>query len=306
MFKKKKFIFTIFIINFSLFSNSTNIKNMINYTINFLYSPTQNNVTEKPFITIYIHGTLPPLANQLFNGFFYAKQGLHAAKSYEKKYRVYKIAKTLSAADSKNYNIESTYIFGWSGKLDYTERKNAAIQLYQEIKKLLLKTKINKPNIRIITHSHGGNVALNLATINNDQLFVVQDLILLCCPVQKETSHLIENKMFTNIYSFFSNLDLIQILDPQGLNEIKKQWENNKKLNFTDVSLFSKRQFNSQKKTVQSHVKINGRSILHSEFIRTKFIKNVPEIIDTIKRWKIEQKIFNLPSINYFEFNIKD
>jgi alpha-beta hydrolase superfamily lysophospholipase len=59
------------------------------------------------------------------------------------------------------------YTFGWNGKLDQRKREDAAFKLYDqliaEIKQLKQKIKPAKLVIEILAHSHGGNVALNLA-----------------------------------------------------------------------------------------------------------------------------------------------
>lgn len=59
------------------------------------------------------------------------------------------------------------YTFGWSGLLSQKQRRKEAIRLYN-----LLAEEIDRyhclgknPKIRLIAHSHGGNLCLNLATI---------------------------------------------------------------------------------------------------------------------------------------------
>jgi hypothetical protein len=73
------------------------------------------------------------------------------------------IAKSINPLE-KNYY----YMFGWSGLLSHTERKNAAISFYSLLGKVIQekfqhhKTPIK---IRILAHSHGGNVALMLGAV---------------------------------------------------------------------------------------------------------------------------------------------
>ena len=70
----------------------------------------------------------------------------------------------------------------------------AARQLYQELKELRedYKKKYGKePVIRILAHSHGGNVALLLERVKDkdDTTFAIDELILLAVPVQTHTMY---------------------------------------------------------------------------------------------------------------------
>lgn len=63
----------------------------------------------------------------------------------------------------------SFYTFGWSGLLSQAQRRIEAVRLYNA-----LATEVThyqrtgvKPKIRLIAHSHGGNLCLNLAAIND-------------------------------------------------------------------------------------------------------------------------------------------
>src|SRR5690606_21498756 len=68
----------------------------------------------------------------------------------------------------------------------------------------------------IIAHSHGGNLALHMAKIRTaPSPLTVKSLILLACPVQEKTMHLIDTPMFQRIYSLYSSFDLVQVLAPQ-------------------------------------------------------------------------------------------
>ncbi len=61
------------------------------------------------------------------------------------------------------------YTFGWSGLMSQTVRRKWAIRLYNALgEELEAFNKIGiNPKIRIIAHSHGGNIGLNLAIIND-------------------------------------------------------------------------------------------------------------------------------------------
>jgi len=53
------------------------------------------------------------------------------------------------------------------------------------------------PKVTLISHSHGGNVALNLAAIaEKESPLSIERLILLACPVQQETAALVDAPMF--------------------------------------------------------------------------------------------------------------
>lgn len=60
------------------------------------------------------------------------------------------------------------YTFGWSGLLSQNRRRKEAIRFFNEIKEELVKYHKQgiHPKIRMISHSHGGNLILNLAAIN--------------------------------------------------------------------------------------------------------------------------------------------
>lgn len=60
------------------------------------------------------------------------------------------------------------YTFGWTGFISKTRRRREAIRLYNALSALLEQYQAQglKPKIRLVTHSHGGNLALQLAGIN--------------------------------------------------------------------------------------------------------------------------------------------
>lgn len=59
------------------------------------------------------------------------------------------------------------YTFGWNGLLSQKERRLEAIRLYNELSALVhdFAQRGITPKIRLLAHSHGGNVCLNLASI---------------------------------------------------------------------------------------------------------------------------------------------
>lgn len=256
----------------------TILRTPLETSIDISNSPNQ---TQPPPITIWIHGTrLLPKA--LFKKLFYSKPGLHLYSELEPHFHQFEIAQALIDSNPSKFCAETFYLFGWSGKLSFEERKKAAERLYSELKLLREQYKYQygiEPVIYLITHSHGGNIALQLACVKDpsDTEFSIQQLILLACPVQEKTSCYIDSDLFKTIYSLYSLLDVTQLADPQGLQtkEIK------------DVPLFSKRHFPPHKKLEQVAIKLNNRSPMHIEFVQQKFLIHLSKIIEEIDKWKI-------------------
>jgi hypothetical protein len=229
---------------------------------------------ESKYITIWIHGT-KLIPRPILHKIFHSPDGLVPATAFDSQYHLRSIADTLCAADQVKFASEYTFLFGWSGQLGFESREKAAQDLYKQLKPVI-KAYIQKhkarPLIRIITHSHGGNVALNLAKIKDDQDFVIDELILLACPVQEATAELIKDKIFKEVFVIYSAFDLLQIIDPQGLYSYNNT-----------CPLLSKRHFPIQDNIIQTKIKINGRALLHCDFIRLKFIAILPQIIDKMR-----------------------
>jgi uncharacterized pyridoxamine 5'-phosphate oxidase family protein len=232
-------------------------------------------ITSCEYITIWVHGTrLTPRC--ILKRIFHSPDGLIPAKSFESHFHLRAITDTLAQVCPKDYAPDSLFLYGWSGALGFKERLEAAQDLYTQIEQL---TKAytsqhnRQPKIRIITHSHGGNVVLNMAKINKDNnAFHIDELILLACPVQEETAHLIKNPFFKDVFALYSSLDIMQIIDPQGLYD-----HNDKR------PLFSQRMFPDAENIMQVKIKLNGRALLHSDFISLKFVSLLPQIIDNIR-----------------------
>lgn len=226
-----------------------------------------------PKVTIWIHGTTLT-SDKVMPHFFYRKQGLNPIKEYAEKYQLRKIANHLDQLSPELFPLEHFYSFGWNGKLSFQERERAAQTLYYELMNLcdFYHEKYNiLPYIRIITHSHGGNVALNLAKVKEkNKPMAISELILLACPVQTETMNLINDDLFEKIYSFYSDADLLQIIDPQGLYHNKT----------TANSLFSQRLFPQNKKIWQIKTKTGNRGFAHIDFLFiNKFLKHLPDVM---------------------------
>lgn len=254
-----------------------------------------NTTTEESIpLTVWVHGTklTPTIA---FANFFYKMPGMNTAIAYDQKYHKRTLANLLCELDPKRYLLENFYFFGWNGKLCFTEREKASKDLYHALLQLATDYEAihhKKPTFRIITHSHGGNVVLNLAKVQEpDKLLVIDELILLCCPVQEETKYYIAHDCFKRVYAFYSNRDMFQIIDPQGLYK-----------NSRAKKTFSERRFDDHDKLRQARVQIKGRSLMHIDFLCTHFICHLPDLCDHIENFyhsiipsqKSYEKIINI------------
>jgi len=235
-------------------------------------------VSCQKLVTVWIHGTqlLPPWA---FSNFFYSMTGLHPVLEYDKKYGMYTMASMLSDADKEQFPLEHFYSFGWSGKLSCKERESVALELYAALHDLMQQYEQEHgqyPHLTIITHSHGGNVVLNMVNAQINPSWAIDRLILLACPVQKVTCDYVKHPLFRKIYSFYSKLDAVQILDPQGVQRKTDQRE---------TPLFSERMFPTCKHLKQAKIKINSRGLFHVEFLLSRFLPLLPSIIEEVDAW---------------------
>lgn len=271
-----------------------------------------------PIVTVWIHGTQPDAnlphflkkivketADTLGGR---SRAGLHRTAELDAQHYPFLQAKALSAANPDLFQFEHHYAFGWSGKLSLRERKIATHDLFYSLKALssIYQQKYGlEPEFVLIAHSHGGNIILHLAEIQDPDGFKlhVTKAILLACPVQKHTSHLIANPMFERVYSLHSHTDIVQIMDPQGLHKTKK----------AHTPLLSARHFDLNPKLVQAAIRwkdtpswqkedycynltmerliktvnsINylkrNRGLLHLEFRLLPFLRQVPAIINQL------------------------
>jgi pimeloyl-ACP methyl ester carboxylesterase len=116
------------------------------------------------------------------------------------------------------------YTFGWSGLLSSTQRLNDAKIFYQALVEEIerFRQKGIAVKVRLIGYSHGGNVVLNLAQARHyfkqSPPVLIDEVVLLGTPIQRETDHLINDDMFKIIYQIYSCADRIQKLDFFSLN----------------------------------------------------------------------------------------
>jgi len=173
----------------------------------------------------------------------------HAASLVSAAYET--ISNTASIKAEKNY----FYTFGWSGLISQYQRRKEAITLYNDLVKeyAALQAQGIQPKIRLIAHSHGGNLILNAAGIHEllqkgieheptterypdaDQFqslselykllkeykqplppiapFHIDELIMLGTPIQPETLSFCLLPFFKKIYNIYSDDDVIQEMD---------------------------------------------------------------------------------------------
>jgi len=245
--------------------------------------------SETPAVTIWVHGTLmfyTPIYHHIFGN----KSSLMPITTLPEKHHFRVLAETIAEHDPEHFPIKEFYVFGWSGKLQHQERTIAAEKLYQEI--ITLREQYQKkygivPTIRIIAHSHGGNVVLNMAkikTTHNPPL--IKSLILLACPVQDKTMHLICTPMFNRVYSLYSSFDIIQILAPQfrRIRPVNQHSRHNK----YRILPFSERLFPVYSHLTQAKIKINNYPISHTRFSTKEFTILLPTILQKLDSWHDE------------------
>lgn len=229
-------------------------------------------------VTVFVHGTSLVLGRVV-----YTPEGLHHFNKLSKIDLAYKFGLELARSDSLNFPLSDYYSFGWRGELDFKRREVAAEELAEQLLKLIeiYKKRGQRVKITLITHSHGGNVVLNLAQVTANlsrekrHLLVIDRLIMLACPVQVKTRDYIHSLVFINIYALYSKLDLIQIAAPQ-LSEFKNQ------LAHGEVP-GSERVFPVDLRLKQAEIKSGWRpGIPHLEFIHPSFAYKLPKVLQRL------------------------
>jgi len=246
---------------------------------------------DPPPITIWVHGTLmfrKPIYHHIFDN----KSCLMPVVSFPHDHHFRLLASAIAEHDPEHFPLEEFYIFGWSGKLQNYERKDAAHKLFHEITALRAHYKEKygcEPIIRIIAHSHGGNVVLNMAKIKAiHEPFRIKSLILLACPVQEKTMHLISTYMFERVYSLYSSLDMIQILAPQFKRTCNTKCLNSRHKRHYCIPPFSSRLFPAYSHITQTKIKINDFPISHTRFSTKEFTALLPTILQKLDSWHLE------------------
>lgn len=220
--------------------------------------------------TLFIHGTIVPVLSRFTHGVEYP-HGFVALSDCTAPNRLTRLAHTVHISSPKEFPLDSFYFYCWPGDLRFSERRKAT----EKLAKTLC---MHEGPKTLIAHSHGCNVALYLAELAKSGEFkdlVIDRLILLACPVQLATAHLVGSPIFKRVFSFYSTADLGQIIDPQGLyNETKKISKDSKK-----PPLFSQRLFDDSPNLVQARILMNRQSPGHMSFLTPRFLSRMPAIL---------------------------
>ena len=247
--------------------------------------------SSKP-ITILIHGTCLPLMASLpgLSQQMRTPSGLCRVSSLNDWYHYARLARLLNSGSRRRFPLDNAYVFGWSGALSFKERKKAAESLYHAIRAIRNDPLSAKTPITLITVSHGGNVALNLAALtqeHNDTSLKINRLILLCCPVQDATQEYVNAPLFERVFHLYSSQDLIQIIDPQGFYAEDDTGH-------SASSFFSERIFkNAHSHVIQAEIRRRRRSLAHVDFAFPYFIKRLPIILKKLERRILAKKKSN-------------
>lgn len=226
-------------------------------------------------ITIFVHGTLPQFLRPLISsvdldfGFF------TASELADSKWVIGKVAWWAHQGDPKQFPLDSTYLYGWTGSLSFKARERAAEQLY------LILREYKGPKT-VIGHSHGGNVGLLLAQVAadyHDDDFRIDRLVLSATPIQAVTAPLIGSPVFKQVYSLYSKVDIIQVGDPQKLYAATKKLEHSHK-----VPLFSERIVKENyPNLIQARISIGKVGPGHMTFILPTFLLRLGEIFNILE-----------------------
>lgn len=230
-------------------------------------------MTDGPAI-VFVHGTKTSLISRLVHQSDYPV-GFLASKDTQTESVMTRIGRTLNCSDPEEFPVDSFYYYTWPGKLSFESRLRAAQGLYDILRN-------HKGPITIITHSHGCNVALNLAywaQKNQDTSFAIDRLILLAPPVQEVTKPYVYSPIFKRVYTFYSSADIMQVGDMQAL-----YWESYAYTEpSTRVPWLSKRTFNPAPHIIQTRVLLDGQSPGHLNFLLKRFIKKLPALLKLVK-----------------------
>ncbi len=236
----------------------------------------------KKRITIFIHGTyhahllIPSFFKRMYQ-FVYHPVGLFHSSVMLQNYVFARTLTSLTSLNPKEFPAEHAFLYVWNGKLCPLHRHAAAHDLHLELKKL--KQSYPEWELTLITHSHGANVALNLAHHATPEDYVVDRLIVLASPVQHVTRDLIDSSLFTQIIALYSARDILQIIDPQGAMHLFTRFTSLlTKKPIVAVPFFSERIFTS-KKVVHILITSNGWGLLHLEFILPPFLQRMTDLI---------------------------
>ena len=238
------------------------------------------------FVTIYVHGTTTAVGLRLLSKFCkdvaFGKPGIHHIDELPEISLLRKDAQILQAGDSRRFDPNHFYTFGWSGKLSFKAREKDGKLLYEGVCRLLkdYEKKYGKmPKVRILTFSHGGNVALNMVKWLPffDKKPVHLELVIVAVPVQKVTEKLIESPYIAQSYVISSTRDVVQLVDCYKYE--KKRYAPKR---FFDTTAQNCRQIK---------VTINNRGLGHIDLMRS-FMLHLPDALNFADQVMLQPKTF--------------
>lgn len=106
------------------------------------------------------------------------------------------------------------YTFGHLGVLSHRYRASVAKTLYTELLEKLKEAQDVYETVKVVlvTHSHGGTIALNMAAVENElkRGLSIDDLVMFGVPLQAETAPYAYHAMFKRVMNCYSLGDVIQ------------------------------------------------------------------------------------------------
>jgi len=121
--------------------------------------------------------------------------------------------------NKRKNNHNHYYTYGWSGLVSQKARYEEAKRFYKELTQEIaqFQKKGIDPKIRIVGYSHGGNMGLCLASVqekeNMKKKLSIDELILLGTPNHNHVVKKICHPMFKKVYNICSKSDAVQTLD---------------------------------------------------------------------------------------------
>lgn len=234
-------------------------------------------------ITLFMHGTNPPgidIKRKFFGG--YIPKKLKCATELTDSNHPHDVISAFCTGSHPLTSKDQLYFFGWDGFFPI-QREQEAQRLHDELAQFIEKNGITDKDplhIRFVTHSHGGNVALCLLDLidKNKSPIVVDELILMGCPIQKVTAEYAHAQCVKKIYNLYSEGDDIQKSDPQGLYPESHQNGGNL------PPLFSKRTFDTEQDNLwQVETTLDGADMGHMDFVIPLFLLSMAQIIEELK-----------------------
>ncbi len=239
-------------------------------------------------ITIFIHGGGKPIS------LIFSFPGFHEScprglVSYHSLYcngctLGKKVAEALNDGDAEKFPMTSFFIYGWSGLLSFKHRTEVGRQLYYIVTQFKDDPRYKDSPITIISHSHGGNAALQIAVEaakHHDTRPLIDQLVIMGCPVVALSNDLVSSPVFKKkTIILFSKSDAFQTLDPQGLYPrcVTKK---------CITPFWTQRRFKLSDHIIQGELKTNNRSGTgHLGFVTRKFLTHLPELIRMLNNSK--------------------